>query len=485
VIDANDHKGRNAALFDEPGSALGDPPSYARECARGVEQVLTVVQVQHRQALGEPRPIGHPDRETPRHSERGARDVDAGERVRLSFYHRFSRYTAATINRSLTLSTAQRYSLAILISLAALILRAIMAPLWETTAPFALFMFAAVVTAWLAGAGPALLTGATGLATRLYFDSPSGSGLLPVTWQEAVRLTLFAGFVVATAIILDRMREDRRELEARIADARREIEQRRRVEEALESARLNAEQANKLKDEFLALVSHELRTPLNAILGWLALLRNGALPPERSQHALEIIQKNASEQARLVTDLLDIARSLTGQIQLDAARVDLSTAVRTVVESSRGTATARQIALSLTTDAAPLTVWGDLDRLQQIAGHLLSNAIKFTPVGGEVGVALARRDGRAELVVTNTGAGIEPDFLPHLFEPFRQAETGATRRYGGLGLGLALVRQLVELHGGSVTGGDAGPDGGARFVVRLPLHDAPREDAVPSQLVGS
>ena len=347
-----------------------------------------------------------------------------------------------------------------------------MAPLWETTAPFALFMFATVVTAWLAGVGPAMLTGAVGFATRLYFDSPRGPDDLPVTWEEAVRLALFAGFVAGTAIILDRMRHDRRELEARIVAAGREIDERRQFEAALESARANAEEANRLKDEFLALVSHELRTPLNAILGWVALLRNGALPPERSTYALEIIQKNASAQAKLVTDLLDIARSLTGQFQLDTARVDLNVAVRTIVEASRGTANARQIALSITNDGAPLTVWGDLERLQQIAGHLLSNALKFAPAGGSVSVTLGRRDGSAELTVTNTGDGIEPAFAPHLFEPFRQAETGATRRYGGLGLGLALVRQLVELHGGSVTGAAAGPDGGARFTVRLPLHNA-------------
>ena len=345
-----------------------------------------------------------------------------------------------------------------------------MAPLWETAAPFALFMFAAVVSAWLAGIGPALLTGAFGLATRLYFDSPRGPGSLPVTWEEAVRLTLFAGFVVATAVILERMRTDRRELEARIAAAQREIEERQRVEAALEAARASAEEANRLKDEFLTLVSHELRTPLNAILGWVALLRNGALPPERSHYALEIIQKNASTQAKLVTDLLDIARSLTGQIQLECAPVDLNLAVGVIVEKSRDAAEARQIALSLTTDAVPLTVWGDLERLQQIAGHLLSNAIKFAPVGGRVQVAVGPRDGTAELVVTNTGDGIEPAFAPHLFEPFRQAETGATRRYGGLGLGLALVRQLVEAHGGSVTADAPEPSEGARFIVRLPLH---------------
>lgn len=345
-----------------------------------------------------------------------------------------------------------------------------MAPLWETTAPFALFMFATVVTAWFAGIGPALLTALVGLATRLYFDSPRGPGHLPVTWEEAVRLTLFVGFAIGAAVVLNRMREDRRALEDQIAAARREIEERRQVEAALHVARANAEQANRLKDEFLALVSHELRTPLNAILGWVALLRNGALPPERSHYALEIIDKNANAQARLVTDLLDISRSLTGQIQLEAARVDLTTTVRSIVESSRATAEARHVRLTMTADDEPVAVWGDLERLQQVARHLVSNALKFVPAGGRVDVSVVRHDQTAELAVSNSGDRIDPAFAPHLFEPFRQAETGATRRYGGLGLGLALVRQLVELHGGTVSGSDAGPEGGARFTVRMPLY---------------
>jgi signal transduction histidine kinase len=351
----------------------------------------------------------------------------------------------------------------------------IMAPLWETTAPFALFMLATVVTAWFAGVGPGLVTGAAGVLIRLYFDSPNRLTGLPPTWEEAVRLTLFAGFVVGAAIVLDRMRRDRRELEASIAAARREIEERRRVEADLEAARAAAETANSLKDDFLALISHELRTPINAILGWVALMRNGAVPPERSMEALEIIQKNAKTQAQLVTDLLDVARGLTGQIQLESGRVDLATLVRTVVESARATAATRQITMSLAIDQAPLPVWGDLARLQQIVDKLLSNAIKFTPIGGQVGVSLGRRTNAAELVVTDTGVGIEPEFEPHLFEPFTQADTGATRRYSGLGLGLTLVRQLVELHGGSVTGTRVDPERGARFTVLLPIRETEGE----------
>ncbi len=348
-----------------------------------------------------------------------------------------------------------------------------MAPLWETTAPFALFMFATVITAWVAGVGPAIATGAAGMLLRLYFDSPQGPGELPITWEEAVRLALFAGFVVGSAIVLNRMRDDRRQLEATVEAAQRELHERRRVEAALETAKASAEAANRLKDEFLAMVSHELRTPLNAILGWVALLRSGSLPPERSKYALEIVQRNARVQAQLVTDLLDIARSLTGQMILEPAPLDLEPVVRSAVESSRHAASQRQITMSLAVDDAPVTVRGDLARLQQVVGNLLSNAIKFTPNGGQIDVSLAQDSGSARIVVIDTGDGIDPEFLPHLFEPFRQAETGSTRRYGGLGLGLAIVRQLVELHGGSVSGDSAGPQGGARFTVLLPLVDTP------------
>ncbi len=345
-----------------------------------------------------------------------------------------------------------------------------MAPLWETTAPFALFMFATVITAAYCGVGPALLTGAAGFLTRLYFDSPIVNGV--IAWAEVVRLGLFGGFVVGTAIILNRMRDDRLQLETSMAAAQRELLERRRVETALESARAGAEAANRLKDEFLALVSHELRTPINAILGWVTLLRNGALPADRSMYALEIIHKNAKTQAQLVTDLLDIARGLTGQFQLESRAVDLNTLLRAVVDTSRETADARRLTLWLSVSPEHLVVWGDAARVEQIITHLLANAIKFTPEGGEVGVTLARRDASAELVVTDTGEGIEPEFEPYLFEPFRQAETGATRRYGGLGLGLALVRQLVELHGGTVTGEPMSGESGARFTVRLPLFES-------------
>jgi signal transduction histidine kinase len=270
---------------------------------------------------------------------------------------------------------------------------------------------------------------------------------LPTTWEEAVRLTLFAGFVVGVAIVLNRMREDRRALEESIVAARREIAERRKAEAELHAARASAEAASRLKDEFLGLVSHELRTPLNA------------LPPDRTAYALEIVKKNARGQAQLIDDLLDIARGLTGQLQIKPTTLDLAMVVRAVVDAARGVADSRRIRIDVTVDRTPLIIAGDLSRMQQVVGNLLSNAIKFTPDGGQIDIALTQRDGHAEIVVTDTGDGIEPGFAPYLFEPFRQAETGSTRQHGGQA---------------------AGPDGGARFTVRLPLDDDSPRTTLPA-----
>ncbi|CAN5362679.1 hypothetical protein BH23ACI1_BH23ACI1_25160 [soil metagenome] len=365
---------------------------------------------------------------------------------------------------------AERYGFAVLVIAATLLLRSLMAPLWETTAPFALFMFAAVIAAWVAGTGPALLTGAAGLGTRLYFDSPGNDGMLPVTWEEAVRLTLFAGFIGGAAVILDRMKSDRRQLEQSMAAAQAEIAERRRIEQTLLAARAEAEEANRLKDEFLAIVSHELRTPLNAILGWVTLLRAGNLSAPRTTHALEVVQRNARVQAQLVGDLLDVAQSLTGRLHLDPSKVDLVPLTVAAAASVRDEASEKGVELQVEAPPESLTVWGDPERLQQVVFNLLANAIKFTPSGGRASLIVRRDGGFAEVVVSDTGVGIAPDFLPQVFERFRQADTGSTRRHGGLGLGLAIVRQLVELHRGHIEADSDGVGRGARFIVRLPLH---------------
>jgi signal transduction histidine kinase len=377
---------------------------------------------------------------------------------------------------------AQRYGFAALVILLTLAVRFLMAPLWETTAPFALFMLATVVSAWCAGTGPALLTGASGLVIRLYFDIPLVGAVPLITWEEAVRLALFAGFVGGTAVVLERMKQDRRDLERSMAAARAEIEERRRMEIVLRAAREEAEEASRLKDEFLAMVSHELRTPLNAILGWAALLRGGTLSAPRAAHALDVVQRNARIQSQLIADLLDVARSLTGRLDLEPAPVDVVELTVAEGESARPQFEDKGVALALDVPLHPLVVWGDADRLRQIVVNLLGNALKFTPRGGRVALRLEGQAGHAHLVVTDTGAGIPADFLPHVFDRFTQAETGSTRHHGGLGLGLTIVRQLVELHRGHIEATSEGEGLGACFTVRLPLHagETDPDDAPPS-----
>jgi PAS domain S-box-containing protein len=254
-----------------------------------------------------------------------------------------------------------------------------------------------------------------------------------------------------------------------VTDRKHAEEERSRLLAAEREARASAEAANRTKDEFLATLSHELRTPLNAILGWSQLLRMGGVQGEEFQHALETIERNGRAQARLVDDLLDLSRIITGKLKLEAQVVDLPTIVDAALDSVRPTAEARGVRLLPVLDSHATPVKGDANRLQQIAWNLLTNAVKFTPQGGRVEVYLTRVDDRAELVVNDTGAGISPEFLPYVFDRLRQADSSSTRRHGGLGLGLAIVRHLVELHGGDVRANSAGLGHGATFTVSLPL----------------
>lgn len=244
----------------------------------------------------------------------------------------------------------------------------------------------------------------------------------------------------------------------------------RRVSLAVENARLfrQTEELSRLKDEFLATVSHELRTPLSAILGWSRILAVGQLTPDKARHALEVIQRNAQAQAKLVDDILDVARGMAGNVRLELNRVDLVAIGQRGVEAIAPAASAKKIQVDVHA-SGPVIVNGDAARLQQVAWNLLSNAVKFTPAGGRVQVDVSMRDGLAQLEVSDTGTGIPPSFLPFVFDKFRQADASFKRRYGGLGLGLAIARDLVELHGGSVEARSDGEGRGATFIVRLPL----------------
>jgi signal transduction histidine kinase/CheY-like chemotaxis protein len=244
---------------------------------------------------------------------------------------------------------------------------------------------------------------------------------------------------------------------------------------ALDNARLyrEARDANRVKDEFLATLSHELRTPLNAIVGWTHLLRTGGLDAATSQRALETIERNARLQSQLIADILDVSRIVSGKLNIESAPVDLGPLLASAVETARPAAAAKGIELHLDLSDHGASVMGDTGRLQQVAQNLVGNAVKFTASGGQVRVSLRRGAGTAELVVEDTGIGIAPDLLPHVFERFRQGDSSTTRPHGGLGLGLAITRHLVEAHGGSVEAASDGLGRGACFTVRLPLADAP------------
>jgi PAS domain S-box-containing protein len=241
-----------------------------------------------------------------------------------------------------------------------------------------------------------------------------------------------------------------------------------RLLDAERAARADAEAANTAKDEFLAVLSHELRTPLTAMLGWIALLRPGRLPADRTRYALDVIERNARMQAQLINDLLDVSRIVAGKMALNRLPVDLAGVAVRAVESAQREAEAKRIRVNTAIDPAAGPVLGDATRLEQVVGNIMANAIKFTPSEGLITVTLDRHRGRARLRVSDSGPGIAPDVLPHVFERFRQAESSSRRRHEGLGLGLAIVRHLVETHGGSVRA-DNGPHGGATFTVELPL----------------
>ena len=252
-------------------------------------------------------------------------------------------------------------------------------------------------------------------------------------------------------------------------DLKRASAERQELLEAERAARGEAERVSLLKDEFLATLSHELRTPLNAILGWTQILRAAARSDEDLKEGLAVIERNSRVQTQLIEDLLDMSRIIAGKIRLDVQRVDLQEIVQAAVASVRHSAEAKEIRLQVVLDPLAGPVRGDPNRLQQCFWNLLSNAIKFTPKGGIVQVSLERVNSHVEVCVVDNGQGIAPEFLPHVFERFRQADASTTRRYGGLGLGLSIVKHLIELHGGSVRAKSGGEGQGATFCIELPL----------------
>jgi PAS domain S-box-containing protein len=312
---------------------------------------------------------------------------------------------------------------------------------------------------------------------------------LPVATEEWVRLDGSRVPVEATAAvvpwrgttgILVMLRD--------ISDRRKAEEERTQLLASERSARSAAERASRMKDEFLATLSHELRTPLTAILGWSQILVRGRTTAEEMAHGLETIDRNARAQTKLVEDLLDMSSIMSGKLRLDMQLLAPVSFVEAAIETIKPTAEAKRIRLDRNLDSRTGPLWGDVNRLQQVVWNLLTNAVKFTPEGGSVQVALERVDSHVLISVSDTGQGISADFLPYVFDRFRQADATIRRRHSGLGIGLAIVKQLVELHGGEVHVQSSGEGQGATFVVTLPLAvvlDRPQADLQPATLHAS
>jgi PAS domain S-box-containing protein len=281
-------------------------------------------------------------------------------------------------------------------------------------------------------------------------------------WDEAGRLR---GFATVTHDITQRKEAE---------------EERERLLRQEKAAREEAESAGRLKDEFLATISHELRTPLTSILGWARLFCSGQVPDYQVRQAMDVIAKNAQAQAQLIDDILDTSRIITGRLQLEVQPVEIERIFHAVVEVVRPSAELKGVDLNMVIDARREVVLGDAGRLRQAIWNLLSNAVKFSNEGGRVEARLARAGNQVEITVSDTGVGIDPQFMPHVFERFRQADGAHTRGHGGLGLGLATTRHIVEMHGGDVSASSPGKGQGATFKIRLPMISTAPPPRTPS-----
>jgi PAS domain S-box-containing protein len=308
----------------------------------------------------------------------------------------------------------------------------------------------------------------------LFFGHSRPAMFTPRAERLAQGIAAQASIAMTHANLFRTLREREEQLK-QIASEREQILQSER------SARSEAERLSHMKDEFLATLSHELRTPLNAIQGWATLLRQREVSREDRERGLETIERNVRAQAQIVNDLLDMSRIISGKIHLEVQPLHLHEVVSSAIESVRQSASAKEIRLHALLDSTIGLVRGDPNRLQQVLWNLLTNAVKFTPRGGRIQVVLERVNSHVEVVVEDTGIGIRPDFLPYVFDRFRQADPGTTRRYGGLGLGLSIVRNLVELHGGSVRVKSAGENQGSTFIVALPVSHVRCEDTGRTQ----
>jgi signal transduction histidine kinase len=361
---------------------------------------------------------------------------------------------AAYLGPRVLLSRVTRYALAVAIAGVATLVRLAVDPLIGDQIPYFIYVGAVVVATWFCGVEGGFLSAFVAGFVGDYLFVPPRYEVLP-HGQDWIALSLFWAVCACLVVLVGRWR--------RADIALREMTQRLRALHA------EAERANQLKDEFLATLSHELRTPLNAIVGWSHIVRSGKLDPEKLPPALEAIDRNARTLTQLVNDVLDVSRIITGRLRLDVQVLDPAQCVHAAVEALQPAAEAKHLIVQ-TTIAPHGKVVADPLRLQQIVWNLVSNAVKFTPRGGRIDVTVGARASALVIEVSDNGPGIKPDFLPHLFQRFSQQDGSTTRRHGGLGLGLAIVRHLAELHGGSVDARSEGEGQGATFTVVIPTR---------------
>jgi PAS domain S-box-containing protein len=303
----------------------------------------------------------------------------------------------------------------------------------------------------------ASLSNHTALISRDGTEWPIADSAAPIVDRE--------GTIVGVVLVFREISEERRTEERN----RKAAAERERLLQSERAARSEAEKANRVKDDFVAMVSHELRTPLNAILGWTELLKRTPGDAVNVERGLDVIARNTRLQAQLIMDLLDVSRIVSGKIHLELDRVDLGPIVQASIEALEPTADEMGVTLTAQVDPDPTPILGDPSRLQQVVWNLVSNAVKFTPPGGTVAIGMRRAGDNALVTVTDSGMGIRPEIMPEIFERFRQGAGMTTRRHGGLGLGLSITKHLVELHGGSIRASSAGEDRGATFTVELPV----------------
>lgn len=358
------------------------------------------------------------------------------------------------------------------------IAKVLLQPTPDGQSPFLGFFVAVLFSACYGGPGPGLAATLLAAATGAYCFMLPTQHFLRSHPSEHVQLFWFVFEGLLATWLCTLLRGAWRQAEVSARQARQYRDWLHRNEATAEELAATS----RLKDEFLATVSHELRTPLNAILGWAQLCRGDKLDDKGRAHALETIEQSAKIQARLIDDLLDISRIVTGKMRLDVHVLQLAHVVETAIETVHPAAAAKEISIQTRLPPAVGPVCGDAKRLQQVVWNLLSNAIKFTPRGGRVMIQVERREAHVELIVSDTGIGIKASFLPYVFDAFRQADSSSTRPHKGLGLGLDIVRRLVELHGGTVHAESAGEGRGATFRVRLPVA-SPRDGAGSSPRV--